>query len=102
MSSEARGITTGLSLLVQKSLVSRTKIIDHLGVTMCCQLYLGMWRHEQVLVKLYSSNDHLWKNEITMYQVCSQQNYFAKTELEGSVFLSKSHLYVCLRRGDTD
>ena len=71
MSSEARGITTGLSLLVQKSLVSRTKIIDHLGVTLCCQLYLGMWRHEQVLVKLYNSNnDHLWKNEITVYQVC--------------------------------
>lgn len=69
-SSEARGITTGLSLLVQKSLVSRTKIVDHLGVTSCCQLYLGVWRHEQVLVKLYNNYDCLWKNEMTLYQVC--------------------------------
>ena len=71
MSSESRGITTGLSLLVQRSLVSRTKIIDHLGAALFYQLYLGMWRKEQVLVKLYNNDCYsLWRNEMTVYQVC--------------------------------
>lgn len=70
MSSEGRGITTGLSLLVQKSLVSRTKIIEQFGVGPFYQLYLGVWRQEQVLVKWYDNNDScLWKNETVLYQV---------------------------------
>lgn len=60
------------SLLVQRSVVQQTVLEKSIEKGRFCDLYIGRWRRERVLVKVYANKmEKMWFNETEISQVCT-------------------------------
>ena len=67
---------SALSLLVQRSIVQQTVLEKDIEKGRFCDMYIGRWRRERVLVKVYpNKKEKMWFNETEILQVCTLLSY---------------------------